>query len=193
MRAPATAKDPRAAEVLRFWFRGGERRKVWFTKDPAFDAEIRAHFLSTHEEAAAGALAHWKELPGECLALVVALDQFPRNMFRGGARAFAADALALDAARHALDRGYDRDALPVERLFFYLPLEHSESLADQVRCCELMEALKPHPETADAHDWALKHCEVIRRFGRFPHRNAALGRESTAAEIEFLKQPRSGF
>jgi uncharacterized protein (DUF924 family) len=193
MPAPASAKDPRATEVLRFWFRGGERRKVWFSKDPAFDAEIRARFLATYQEAAAGALGHWKELPGECLALVVALDQFPRNMFRGEARAFAADALALDAARRALEHGYDRDALAVERLFYYLPFEHSESLGDQARCCELMEPLKRFPETADAHDWALKHLETIRRFGRFPHRNAILGRESTTAEIEFLRLPGSGF
>jgi len=193
MLASVPAKDPRADEVLRFWFRGAERRKEWFVKDPAFDAEIRARFLSIHEEAASGALEHWKEQPGSCLALVIALDQFPRNMFRGTARAFATDAPAREAAAHALAQGWDRAMRPVERLFLYLPFEHSESAADQQRSLALMRELARHPETADALEWAEKHHAVIARFGRFPHRNAALGRPSTPAEIEFLRQPGSSF
>lgn len=193
MRASTSAKDPRADAVLRFWFRGGERRKEWFAKDPAFDAEIRARFLALYEEAASGALERWKEQPGDCLALVIALDQFPRNMFRGTARAFAADAAAREAAEHALARGWDRALLPVERLFLCLPFEHSESAADQERSLALMRELARHPETADALQWAEKHHAVIARFGRFPHRNAALGRPSTPAEIEFLTEPGSSF
>jgi len=189
--------DPRAKEIVDFWFgTGTERgtaRKAWFVKDAAFDDSIRARFLGLYEEAAAGRLAAWREHSAECLALIVLLDQFPRNMFRDSARAFAADALALDAARHALARGFDRAMPPVERQFLYLPFEHSEALDDQRRACELMRPLQEFPQTADAHRWAQKHLEIIRRFGRFPHRNAALGRASTAEEEEFLKQPGSSF
>jgi uncharacterized protein (DUF924 family) len=193
MLAPAAAEDPRAEAVLRFWFRGAERRREWFAKDPAFDAAIRDRFLSLHEDAAAGRLAAWRGRAAECLALVIVLDQFPRNMFRGEARAFATDPLARGAAAHALERGFDRAMLPVERLFLYLPFEHSESPADQERALALMRALAAHPQTADAGEWAEKHAAVIRRFGRFPHRNAALGRASTAEEAEYLVQAGSGF
>ena len=142
---------------------------------------------------AAGRLLHWRETPADCLAFIVVLDQFPRNLFRADARAFAADPLALEAARDAVARGIDRGLLPVERQFVYLPFEHSESLDDQRRCCALMETLKPFPETRDVHEWALKHLAVIERFGRFPHRNAVLGRASTPEEIEYLAQPGAGF
>ena len=189
--------DPRAEEILDFWFgRGAERgtvRKAWFAKDAAFDDSIRARFLGLYEAAAAGRLAPWREHAAESLALVVLLDQFPRNMFRNSARAFAADALALDAARHAIARGFDRVMLPVERQFLYLPFEHSEALDDQLRACELMRPLEEFPQTADAHRWASKHLEIIERFGRFPHRNEILGRASTPEEAEFLKQPGSSF
>ena len=182
-------------EVLRFWFGEprGERRKQWFEKDEAFDAEIRRRFLPLYEGLAAGAHAGWPDEPAACLARIVALDQFPRNMFRGSPRAFAADALALEAARRALERGHDRGMLPVERLFFYLPFEHSESLEDQVRACELCKPLESFPETFDAYRYALAHRDIIQRFGRFPHRNAILGRASTPEETEFLKQPGSSF
>jgi uncharacterized protein (DUF924 family) len=123
----------------------------------------------------------------------VLLDQFPRNMFRGTPRAFAADPLALDTARYAVEQGYDKVLLPVERLFAYLPFEHSESLADQLRACELIKPLESFPETDDAYRYALAHLDVIQRFGRFPHRNAILGRASTPEEIEFLQQPGSSF
>jgi uncharacterized protein (DUF924 family) len=194
-------KDPRAARVLHFWFgeyeRGGHRDPRWFVKDPAFDAEIRARFLALHEEAAAGKLANWMKTPGDCLALVVLLDQFPRNMFRSpgkeAARAFAADPLALATARHAVDSGCDAGLRPAERMFLYLPFEHSESLEEQWRSLALMSRLAPYPETADAVPYAVRHREIVRRFGRFPHRNAALGRASTPEEAAFLEQPGSGF
>ena len=182
-------------EVLRFWFGEprGTRLKPWFEKDPAFDAGIRSRFLPLYETLARGEHADWLDEAGRCLARIVALDQFPRNMFRGTPRAFAADALALQAARHAVDEGYDRTLLPVERLFAYLPFEHSEALGDQERACELFRPLAAFPETDDAYRYAVAHRDIIARFGRFPHRNAILGRASTAAELEFLSQPGSGF
>lgn len=186
-------KDPRAAEVMRFWFEKGERDARWFEKNEAFDAEIRNRFLALHEEAASGALDAWKQSAGDCLALIVLLDQFPRNMFRGTPRAFAADARALDAARHAVARGYDSGMTPSQRMFLYLPFEHSESVVDQEISCRLNEPLAAFPATHDVYRYAVRHREIVERFGRFPHRNAALGRASTPEEIEFLKQPGSGF
>lgn len=179
-----------ANEVLQFWFgEGAERGKAhkrWFEKNPAFDAEVRERFLPLYETLAGN--EEWLARADECLARIIVLDQFPRNMFRGSARAFATDAQALAAARHAVDRGFDGELLPVEKQFVYLPFEHSESLADQERACELM-----RPLGEELYDWALRHKRIIERFGRFPHRNAILGRESTPEEIEFLKQPGSGF
>lgn len=189
--------DFQAKQVLDFWFgEGGEygtRDERWFKKDPAFDAQIRARFLPLYEELAAGKHADWLDRAPSCLARIVVLDQFPRNMLRGSPRAFAADRLALEAARHAVERGYDRDMLPVERMFAYLPFEHSESLQDQLKACELTAPLDSFPETFDAHRYAVRHREIVERFGRFPHRNAILGRASTPEELEFLKQPGSGF
>jgi len=186
-----------AADVLLFWFGPGAERgkahKRWFVKNDAFDLEIRERFLSLYEDAAAGRLARLKESPADCLALILVLDQFPRNMFRGTARAFATDPLALETAGHAVARGFDRGLLPVERLFVYLPFEHSETLADQERSCELTKPLDAYPETNDVYRYALLHRDIIRRFGRFPHRNAILGRVSTPEEIEFLKGPGSSF
>lgn len=175
-----------AQDVLGFWF--GSDRKAWFEKNPAFDAEIHRRFLPLYEEACAGALEDWKKSPQSCLALVILLDQFPRNMFRGLARAFAADALALDAARQAVDLHFDADLSIDERTFLYLPFEHSESLADQERCCALMQ-----PLGEDLYRYATRHREIIARFGRFPHRNAPLGRESTPEETAFINTPGSGF
>jgi len=194
---PDDAKDPRAAAVLRFWFgEHGEyskRQKRWFEKNAAFDTEIRDRFAGLYEDAAAKRLVQWRDSTPECLALIVVLDQFARNLFRSHPRAFAADPLALEMARDAIARGVDRALLPVERQFVYLPFEHSESLEDQQRCCELMDTLAGFPETADLRDWALKHLKVIERFGRFPHRNAILGRPSTPEEREYLSQPGAGF
>ncbi|OAI50245.1 hypothetical protein AYO46_10490, partial [Betaproteobacteria bacterium SCGC AG-212-J23] len=155
-------------------------------KNAAFDAEVRDRFLPLYEKLSAG--NEWLSRADECLARIVVLDQFPRNMFRGSPRAFGSDALALAAAKRAVASGYDRTMLDVERQFVYLPFEHSESLADQERACELM-----RPLGAELYDWALRHKRIIERFGRFPHRNEILGRASTAEEIEFLKQPGSGF
>ncbi len=179
-----------ASEVLRFWFgEGAEYGAVdqrWFAKDRAFDAEVLTRFSKLHEELSASRA--WLDVPHECLARIIVLDQFPRNMFRGTPRAFATDALALAAARHAIASGYDRDWLRVEKIFGYLPFEHSEALADQELACELM-----RPLGEEQYDYALRHKAIIERFGRFPHRNAILARKSTPDEIEFLKQPGSGF
>jgi uncharacterized protein (DUF924 family) len=189
---PDEAHAAEARAVLRFWFgeppEYGTSLKRWFEKDPAFDARVSEEFLRLYERLAAGRDAGWLRRPADCLAYIVVLDQFPRNMFRGAARAFAADPLALAAARHAVESGHDRGMLVVERQFVYLPFEHSESLADQERACELM-----RPLGEDLYDWALRHKRIVERFGRFPHRNAALGRASTPEEIAFLQQPGSGF
>jgi len=180
-----------AMDVLDFWFK--QDRKAWFEKNPAFDEQIRARFLALYEAAVSGRLEDWKDEPRGSLALLVLLDQFPRNMFRGTARAFAADPIALQTARSILDRGWDKAMTPDERRFAYLPFEHSESLEDQERCLALMKEIAVFPETADMPKWAEAHLIIIRRFGRFPHRNAIVGRASTPKEIEFLKQPGSGF
>ena len=193
----ADPADLIANEVLAFWFGEGDehgrKRVEWFKKDATFDDEIRRRFLPAYQLAAADRLSHWKDDVRACLALIIVLDQFSRNMFRGSARAFATDAMAREATRHALVQGFDRVLKPVERQFIYLPLEHSESLIDQEHCLQLMQQLSAFDETSDLHVWSEKHLVIIRRFDRFPHRNAALGRPSTAEEIEFLKQPGSGF
>ena len=185
----------RADDVLEFWFGSGadygKRHKRWFEKDAAFDAEITQRFLPLYEELARD--SRWLGDTLHCLARIVVLDQFPRQMFRGQPRAFASDPLALQAARLALERHYDAGRLPVERLFLYLPFEHSEALADQERACELMAELTVFQETDDALRYAIAHRDIIRRFGRFPHRNAVLGRASTPGEVEFLGQPGSSF
>ncbi|OGA65519.1 MAG: hypothetical protein A3G83_04505 [Betaproteobacteria bacterium RIFCSPLOWO2_12_FULL_68_20] len=180
-----------ASEVLSFWF--GQDRKRWFEKNPALDEEIRSRFLPLFEQGLSGGLEGWKSDPRACLALVLLFDQFPRNMFRGTARAFAGDELARACATTIVEKAWDKAMTPDERLFAYLPLEHSESLADQERCLALMREIAVYPETADMPKWAEAHLAIIRRFGRFPHRNTALGRESTAEEIEFLSQPGSSF
>lgn len=186
-------------EVLDFWFgppgspERGRPRKAWFEKSDAFDALARDRFISTHAAAHSGALDAWRRTPLAALALVIALDQFPRNIFRGDARAFASDARALDVARELVDRGFDAAMLPVERCFAYLPFEHAEDLAAQRRALELFARLGPDPWSATTLDYARRHHEVIARFGRFPHRNAILGRASTPEELAFLQQPGSSF
>lgn len=188
-----TDMDRRAADVLGFWFAREGRDQRWFQKDDRFDAEVRLRFFALHAGAASGKLEAWKNSARECLALIVLLDQFPRNMFRGSAQAFSTDAMALSAAQLAVERGYDRGLAPVERLFLYLPFEHSEALWAQDEACRLIQELDAFPETGDAYAYALRHRDVIRRFGRFPHRNAALGRPSTREELEFLATPGSVF
>jgi len=165
--------------VVTFWRDAGEQR--WFRKDPTFDADFQRRFLATHEAAAAGALAGWQAEPEPALALVILLDQFPRNCFRATARVHATDIQALGVAGAAIDAGFDLRTEPALRLFFYLPYSHSESLADQDRAVELAARL---PGDSQAH--ALGHREIVRRFGRFPHRNALLGRTSTREELTYL-------
>jgi len=169
-----------AADVLAFWRAAGEKK--WFAKDDAFDAEIKARFLATYEAAARGALSDWEATPEGALALVIVLDQFPRNMFRRDARTFAADADARAVADRALARGFDAQVPGDEPMFFYLPFEHSEAMADQERCCALFRAMG----NADLLRWAELHADIIRRFGRFPHRNAVLGRTTTPDEKAYL-------
>ena len=186
-------------EVLDFWFGlpgspdYGRPRKEWFRKSDEFDAAIRTRFLDLHQRAADGALQPWRAAPDSLLALIVVLDQFSRNLYRGSSRAFAGDAQALGLAQLAVSRGDDRALIPVQRCFVYLPFEHAEDLAAQRRCLELFEGLRGDPDSADSIDYARRHYDIIERFGRFPHRNAILGRVSTPEEIEFLKQPGSGF
>jgi len=195
--APVSAKDPRAQEILRFWFGDaadyGRLRTEWFRKDPHFDARIRERFQALYEQAVKGALAQWRSSQGDCLALVILLDQFPRNMFRDTAAAFATDLLAREVATQALERRFDAGLRPVERMFFYLPFEHSEAMDDQWRSLALMAPLAVWPEMADAFPYAVRHWEIVRRFGRYPHRNALLGRPSTPEEVEFLRGPGSSF
>jgi uncharacterized protein (DUF924 family) len=174
----SAVRDP--ADVLRFWCDAGPDR--WFTKTDAFDAAIREQFLATYEAAATGALSDWEGMADGALALVIVLDQFARNMFRNDARAFAADPMARAVADRAIARGHDREIAPRERQFFYLPFEHCETLANQRRCVALFRALGD----ADMIKWAELHADIIRRFGRFPHRNAILGRATTPAEQAFL-------
>jgi uncharacterized protein (DUF924 family) len=168
------------AEIVAFWRAAGPEK--WFEKDAGFDEEIRRRFLGMHEAAAAGKLAAWEQSAEGALALLILLDQIPRNMFRGEARAFATDALARAIAAGALLRGFDAQA-PLElRGFFYLPFEHSEDLADQERGIALYKAAGD----ADGLKWAELHADIVRRFGRFPHRNAVLGRHTTPEEQAFL-------
>ena len=175
-------EDPASTDqVLAFWRGAGPDK--WFNKDAAFDAEVRRRFLSTYEAAVAGRLEQWEATPEGSLALLLVLDQFPRNMFRGSARTFAADVLACAVADRALAREHDTRLAMPERMFFYLPFEHSEHLADHERCVELNRVRGD----ADSLKWALLHLDIIRRFGRFPHRNTVMGRASTPEEQAFLE------
>lgn len=183
-------------QVLDFWFGAtpGVARPEWFRKDEAFDASIRERFGALIEAALAGGLRDWDATPQGALARVLLLDQFTRNSFRGTARAFAGDALALQAARAMLQRGDDRALALLERVFVYLPFEHAEDRAAQRESVRLFEALaSEHPSSADFADYARRHAVVIERFGRFPHRNAVLGRASTDEEHAFLREPGSSF
>jgi uncharacterized protein (DUF924 family) len=186
-----------APEVLQFWFGEGtdygKAHKRWFEKDARFDALVAKRYSNLLRDMVKGAHRDWLDEPRACLARILVLDQFPRHIHRGTARAFSSDPLAREAATRLVDAGWDRDLLPIERMFAYLPFQHSEALSDQERACALCESLKEFPEVADSHRYALAHRGIIRRFGRFPHRNSALGRASTAEELEFLKLPGSSF
>lgn len=184
--------------ILDFWFgrpgtaEYGTARDFWFRKDPAFDAALRARFAAAVESALDGAFADWAA-PRLALARIVLLDQFTRNIFRDTPRAFAGDALALRLADELAERGDDRALIAVERWFAYMPFVHAESTLAQQRAVELFRRLRDETGLADPLEWAEKHAEVVRRFGRFPHRNAILGRASTAEESAFLAMPGSRF
>jgi len=186
-------------EILDFWFGRegdegyGEFREAWFTKDPEFDREVWDRFEGAYEEAAAGRLDHWKDEAQSCLALIILLDQFTRNMFRGDPKTYATDDKAREAARHAVEHAYDRELSPYGRLFVYLPFEHSEDLEDQRFSVELFRGLAAEMGSEDLLGYAMRHLEIIERFGRFPHRNEILGRATTPEEAEFLRGPDSSF
>jgi uncharacterized protein (DUF924 family) len=177
MNSPLTIASPET--VLAFWREAGPDK--WFTRDDAFDADIREKFHSTYEAAAAGKLSAWEATAEGALALAIVLDQFPRNMFRGEARCYTADLLARQVANRALKRGYDQDVPEEDRRFFFLPFMHSEDMDDQKRCVAL------YREAGDEDlKYAERHADIIRRFGRFPHRNAVLGRTATPEEQAYL-------
>jgi uncharacterized protein (DUF924 family) len=187
-----------AERILDFWLKPDQGAKDdahlwkrWFMIDREFDRRCKALFLKSYTDAAFGRLDGWRESPRNCLALVLLLDQLPRNMFRGTARAFATDAKAREVSRHAIASGFEHELPPITRYFFYLPFEHSEDLQDQMESVRLALALaNEYGKSAvgalirESAEW---HLQIIRRFGRFPGRNHALGRQSTENESEFLK------
>jgi uncharacterized protein (DUF924 family) len=189
-----SAKD-RVQAILDFWFGDGsdpERERLWFAQEPAFDQACRSGFLGDYERAVAGELDNWKDAPPGTLALILLLDQLPRNMFRDTPRAFATDSKALAVAKYAVARGFDLALAPVLRAFIYLPLQHSENLKDQQESVRLFRQLADqNPQAAEWVKYAEQHLEVIRRFGRFPHRNAVLGRASTTEELAFMRRSRA--
>ena len=187
-----------ASDVLEFWFGApdsheyGQARDIWFTKSAATDALVRDRFGPILDSALRGDLDGWSRTPRGALALIVVLDQFTRNIHRDTPRAFEGDPAALGLAAKLVDGGGDRALVPVERWFAYLPFEHSESLLHQYESVRLFEQLA-QAGLETPLPWARRHFDVIRRFGRFPHRNELLGRESTTEEREFLKLPGSRF
>ena len=191
-----------AERILNFWMTPDHATEDavhlwsrWFVPDPEFDRLCKSLFLDSYRDASFGRLDSWKKAPRSCLALVLLLDQFPRNMFRDTPRAFATDAKALEVSRHAIAAGFDRELPPIMRMFFYLPFEHSEDLPDQMESVRLALVLADDfgepAESAAVRMSAKLHLKMIRRFGRFPGRNEALGRQSTEEEIEFLKHQHS--
>jgi uncharacterized protein (DUF924 family) len=181
--------DTAVRDILDFWFLPlahpdhGQKRELWWDSTPELDADIGARFAALVERAIAGELDHWRKSPDGTLALTLLCDQFPRNVFRKSARAYAGDAKARETARVALAQGYPA-AYPADmRLFFYMPFQHSEDLADQDLCSRLFATLG----NADNDKYANEHRDIVARFGRFPHRNEVLGRPSTAEELDYLK------
>ncbi len=183
-----------AGDVTDYWFGApggaehGSHREMWFRGGPVVDAEIATRFGALHRRAAAGELDRWRDDARACLALILVLDQFPRNMFRGQSRSFATDARAVEIARQAIVRGDDRGLHLSTQQFYYMPFEHSENLADQRRSVELFRAGADDERKEENIGYAVKHLEIIERFGRFPHRNAILGRQSTPQELKFLEE-----
>jgi uncharacterized protein (DUF924 family) len=168
------------ADILTFWRKAGRDR--WYTRDDAFDAEVRRRFFELWQKASAGELSSWEASDDGALALTIVLDQFPRNMFRDDAQTYASDRQARDTAARAIDRGADARIDPVLLEFLYMPFMHSEHLSDQLRCIELFGATT----NTENREYAEHHADIIRRFGRFPHRNRILGRETTPEEQAFL-------
>ena len=168
-------------DIIDFWF-AEDTRELWFNSTPEFDARLRETYLDTWEQARRGELDHWRDSAAGCLALVIVLDQFPLNMFRGRAESFATEAQSRDVAGHAISQGFDRDMPPEHKAFLYMPYMHSEQIEDQQLALELFD----QPGLESNLRFAHHHHDIVARFGRFPHRNAALGRDSTAAEIEYL-------
>jgi uncharacterized protein (DUF924 family) len=186
--------EPLAVEILDFWFAGsGEPRDVWFRKDPAFDAIIRERFADAVEAAIDGAYESWTAEPRGALACVLLLDQFTRNIYRGTPRAFAGDRRALAIAQRVVAAGEDVTLAPYERAFLYLPYEHSEDTAVHDQSIAVFSRLRDETGLDGPLEWAEKHAVIVRRFGRYPHRNAILGRTSTPEETAFLEGPNSGF
>ena len=192
--------DAQAQAVLDFWFLApdnpghGQSRAEWFRKDDAFDAQIRERFGALIDTAIDGGLRDWAATPRGALAQILLLDQFTRNVHRGTPRAFAGDPQALELAIALTQDGQDQQLEPTLRAFVYMPFEHAEDLAMQARAVELFQLLTQSREGFESMlDYAQRHQEVIARFGRFPHRNAILGRDSTPEELAFLQQPGSRF
>ena len=187
-----------AVHILYFWFganalQAPEYRKEWFSKSMKFDEALTKHFLPVYKRGVAGELETWRSAAGSALAYALLFDQLPRNMFRGRADAYASDAKALSCAKAAVAARFDEQVPPLARLFFYLPFEHSERLTDQRYSVKLFNRLAQHQGMEEFANSARRHSGVIERFGRFPHRNAILGRETTAAEQAFLREPGSSF
>jgi uncharacterized protein (DUF924 family)/nitroreductase len=193
--------------VLEFWFGDfdadglcdSEHRGGWYKKDPAFDADVQARFGTTHAAVTEGAHEHWTASPRGRLAAIITIDQFSRNMFRGSPDMYTWDAAALEYVKEGIELGHDRGLRPSERAFFYMPLMHSENVDGQQQCVDLFASLRDEltgparDVIANNHKYAIHHYEIVEQFGRFPHRNEILGRESTAEETAFLKQPGSSF
>lgn len=189
--------------VLDFWFEGEDLGQVqmerWWKKNPEVDQLIRQRFASLVDKLYQGLSLRWLEAPESCLAAIICLDQFPRNMYRETGRSYQYDALALDLTEQGLQKGFDRSLSPLERAFFIMPLMHDESLASQERCVSLFSELVSETEGSlklyleGGLDFAGQHRDIIARFGRYPHRNLILGRDSTPEEMNFLKEPGSSF
>lgn len=177
-------------EILHFWFEETEPQQ-WFQKNDNFDKSIRDCFLVTYNMACDGLCDGWNRNEEGCLALCILLDQFPRNMFRNTAQAFATDSKALLVTKYAISKGYDQLLPPVKRGFLYMPFEHSENRSDQKKSVDLFAVMKD--EAPLSYDYALRHMEIIEKFGRFPHRNAALNRDNTQEEEEYIAQGDAGF
>jgi uncharacterized protein (DUF924 family) len=175
--------------ILDFWFLPldhpdhGKRRELWWNSTPELDAEIKGRFGALLDQAVAGRLDHWGKSPDGALALILLCDQFSRNIHRRTVRAYVGDAKAHETARHAIAHGYPLAYTPEMRLFFYMPYQHSEHLADQEFCCSLFAGIG----NPDYGKYAVEHRDIVARFGRFPHRNEVLGRASTPEELDYLK------